>query len=441
MATKKWIAIPLILLLVLMSACTPPTVSEPSSTTAPANSVSQTQPAGTTAVKNVRLGAVYPLTGNAAKTGTEHIAAMQLAVDIINGEFDIDLPFARKAGLPDLGGAKVELIAADHQASPEVGLSETERLITQEGVHLVMGCHYSSVAKTATNAAERLGIPFVIPDSTSTDLTERGFEWVFRTGPHDGTFVADTFKYLDEINASLNAGIKTFAMVSEDTEFGALLAKRVEAAYKSYGYEMVESIVYPANSTSLSAEVIKLKKANPDAVIMASYTSDTILFIKTFAEQGFLPKAIVGQRAGFIAPELFTALGDLTEGLATTNVWSLDLSLANPLIAEVNEMFKKRTGVDFTGDYARSFTGVFVVADALNRAGSLEPEAIRKALIETDIKNEGQLIVPWEGVKFDEKGQNIYASGIVTQVIGGTYQTVWPTANKAKDPVVPMPGW
>ena len=101
------------------------------------------------------------------------------------------------------------------------------------------------------------------------------------------------------------------------------------------------------------------------------------------------------------------------------------------------------SGVDFTGDYARAFTAVFVIADALDRAGSVEPEAIRQALRETDIVNDEdfQLILPWEGVKFDEKGQNIYATGIVTQFIDGQYQTVWPEANKAIDPVVPLTGW
>ena len=427
-----------------VTACSDTSTDDTS--TGNSNQTGDSQPSddGTsTAVDTVKLGAIYPLTGSAAKTGKEYIDAVQLAVDIINGSYDLDLPFAQEEGIPGLGGAKIELITADHQASPELGLSETERLITNEGVHLVMGAHYSSVAKTASNAAERLGIPFVIPDATSPDLTERGFEWVFRTGPHDKTFVSDTFSYLQMLNDEYDAGIKTVAMVAEDTEFGALLAQATEEMYADYGFELVENITYPANATNVTSEVIKLKEANADALIMASYTSDAILFIKTFAEQNYVPKAIVGQRAGFIAPELFDALGDLCEGLATTNIFSLDLANSNPMIAEVNELYKERSGVDFTGDYARAFTAVFVIADALDRAGSVEPEAIRQALRETDIVNDEdfQLILPWEGVKFDEKGQNIYATGIVTQFIDGQYQTVWPEANKAIDPVVPLTGW
>ncbi len=390
----------------------------------------------------VKIGAIYPMTGNAAKTGEEHIKAIELAIDIVNNKTDINLPFADTEGIQADNGVtyKLQLEVGDHQASPEIGVSEAERLITNVGCNILMGCHYSSVAKTASNTAERMGIPFVIPDSTSPDLTERGFEMVFRTGPTDDTFVSDTFKFLQSLNEQ-GADIKTVAMVAEDTEFGALLAQRVESQYQDFGFELVESITYPANSTSVSAEVMKLVQADPDALIMASYTSDTILFINEFADKGFFPQAIVGQRAGFIAPELFEALGGKTETLTTTNVWSLDLANSIPVIEDANNMLKEQKGIEFTGDYARSFTAIFAIADALKRTASLEPADIQAALRETNIKNDGNMIVPWEGIEFDEKGQNKYATGIVTQVFDGSYQTVWPDDFRSEQPVFPVAGW
>jgi branched-chain amino acid transport system substrate-binding protein len=406
------------------------------------NTQGDTNTDGTKVADTVKIGLIYPLTGPAAKTGKEYVAAYELARDIINEKYDLDLPFAQTEGLPNLNGAKIEFVVADHKGQPELGLSETERLITQDKVVAVMGAHYSSVTKTASNAAERLQIPFLCPDSTSKGLTERGFKWFFRTGPHDGVFVTDTYKFMDELNVNNNAGIKTIAIVTEDTEFGMLLAKEQVEQAADYGYEIVQNITYPANSTNLTSEVIKLKEANPDVVVMASYTSDAILFLKTFEEQNFNPKAIIGQRAGFIAPELFEALGSTADYIYTTNVWALDLAKTNPVIEEVNNLFKERTGVDLTGDYARAFTGIFTMADAINRAGKTDPQAIQTALLETDIKNDGGLIVPWEGIKFDqETHQNIYSSGIITQAIDGFYQTVYPTANKAVEAIYPMPEW
>ena len=80
------------------------------------------------------------------------------------------------------------------------------------------------------------------------------------------------------------------------------------------------------------------------------------------------------------------------------------------------------------------------MADAINRAGSTEPEAIRKALAATDIPA-GKLIMPWKGVKFDETGQNVFGAGILVQIIDGKYHTVWPFNVAAREIVWPMPTW
>jgi branched-chain amino acid transport system substrate-binding protein len=81
-----------------------------------------------------------------------------------------------------------------------------------------------------------------------------------------------------------------------------------------------------------------------------------------------------------------------------------------------------------------------VMADAINRAGSTEPEAIRKALAATDIPG-SKLIMPWKGVKFDATGQNTLGQGILVQIVDGKYNTVWPFAMAAREVVWPMPKW
>ena len=95
------------------------------------------------AADEVRIGAIYPMTGPGAFTGAEMTDAITLAVDIINGEYDLDLPLARTEGLPDLKGAKIKVIFADHQGKPDIGQAEAERMITTEKVAALMGCYYS----------------------------------------------------------------------------------------------------------------------------------------------------------------------------------------------------------------------------------------------------------------------------------------------------------
>jgi branched-chain amino acid transport system substrate-binding protein len=133
----------------------------------------------------VKIGVVFPLSGNAASAGNAARAAVELGAEIVNTAHpDLKpLPLAEGAGLPNLGGAKIELVVADHQGDPSVGQQQTLRLITQEKVTAILGAYQSNVSFTATAVAERYGIPFVVGDSVAANITGRGYKWVFRVTP------------------------------------------------------------------------------------------------------------------------------------------------------------------------------------------------------------------------------------------------------------------
>jgi branched-chain amino acid transport system substrate-binding protein len=124
------------------------------------------------AQQEVKIGVIYPLTGPGAAVGSELRSALELAADIINnGSPGItDLPFSAGKGLPNLKGAKIKLVFADHQANPQTGASEAERLITQEKVVAIVGAYNSAVTATASQVAERAGVPFLNPESSSASL-------------------------------------------------------------------------------------------------------------------------------------------------------------------------------------------------------------------------------------------------------------------------------
>lgn len=112
-----------------------------------------------------------------------------------------------------------------------------------------------------------------------------------------------------------------------------------------------------------------------------------------------------------------------------------------PLVKQINDLFKQKYGVNLSGYIPHSFTALMVVADAINRAGSTEPEKIRLALKATNYPGSA-LIMPWEGVKFDEKtNQNTYGTNVVLQIQGGKYYTVWPFEHATRDIIWPIPGW
>ncbi len=389
----------------------------------------------------IRIGVIFPLTGPAASTGQVLLEGVRLAADIVNTKNNLNMPLAKTIGLPNLKGAKIKIIPGDHQGKPEIGMAEAERLITQEKVVAIIGCYNSGITATASQAAERYGIPFVNDSSTSPSLTERGFKWFFRTTPNDDLLSENFFHFLNDMKKKKKINANPIALFNENTLFGTDSRKYQEKYAAKYGYPISGVVLYPAKSTQLTSEIQKLKSYNPRIVMQTSYIADAILSMKGYKELNFAPDAILANNAGFIDPEFTKSLGKDANFILSREVWAKDLALKKPMIKTIADMFQKRTGKSMDGSSSRAFTATIVLADAINRAKSTEPAKIRQALLETNMKAD-QLIMPWDGVKFDAKtGQNMQGKGIIVQVQNGEYYTVWPFNLATKDVVWPFPKW
>jgi branched-chain amino acid transport system substrate-binding protein len=387
----------------------------------------------------VRIGAIYPLTGNAASAGSSAKDAVELGVEIVNNAHpDLKgIPLADTAGLPNLGGAKIELVNVDHQGNPQVGQTQTLRLITQEKVVAMLGAYHSSVALVATAIAERQGIPFLVGDSVALNITQRGFKWIFRSGPIAPDFANAYTQFLTELKAS-GKKIDSLAIVNENTDYGTSVAASIVEAAKRSNIVLAAQIPYNANSSDVSAQVLQLKEKNPDAVIFISYTADTILYFKTMQNLDYLPPIIIGDDAGFSDPAFIPNVGQLAQGAVNRSAWDIGKPGSNTY--KINEMFKAKYGRDMDDTSARWMQGFLTLAEAINRAGSTEPEKIQKALRETDLKPE-QLMIGYRGVKFDETGQNTLSATYLIQLQGKEYKSVWPADRATATLQWPMKGW
>lgn len=392
----------------------------------------------------VKIGVIYPLSGSLASSGEEMKRGILLAVEVINDQHDLDLPLARSEGIGSLGGSRVEVVFGDSQGDPTVGGSEAERLIEEEAVVALLGAYQSSVTAAASEVAEAEGRPFLTAASTAPSLTERGFNWFFRTTPDEDVFVQNFYQFLADVRERLpseeNETLK-LAIVFEDSIWGEEFGDLAKRYAEDRGFEIVADVSYSTEDLDLTDEVLRLRKADPDVVMQASYTEDAILFIQTYRAMNFTPKAILADDAGFSDPEFLKILGEDGDHILTRATWSLDLAETKPLAENVSILFEERYGEEMDEESARAFTATIVLADAICRAGSLDPEAIRKALLETNL-SEDEIIMPWEGVEFDqETHQNIRGMGIICQIIGQDYRTVWPFDLASMDLVWPMPGW
>ncbi len=396
---------------------------------------------GAFAQQTVKIGAIYPLSGNAASTGVHTKAAFETALDIINNGNPAlgNLPLTKNAGLKGLGGAKVEVVWADNQGSPAVGQNQALRLITEEKVVALSGAYQSGITLTASAIAEKYGIPFLSGESVAANLTERGFKWFFRTTPVAGDFAKIYLDFLKDIKAS-GQKVDNVALVHENTEYGTSVANVITALFKDNGLPIAQDIAYSANTTDVQSQVLQLKDKKPDVVIMISYTSDAILYAKTFQALDYKPPMMIADNAGFSDPSTLKTVGKSIQGIFNRSSFAIGPPGSPTFL--INELYKKKSGGDDMDDtVARQMQGFFILVDAIDRAGSTEPAKIQAALKTTDLKPD-QLIMGYKGVKFDDKGQNILAAGLVIQLQdGANYVPVWPKDKAKVAPGFPYKGW
>jgi branched-chain amino acid transport system substrate-binding protein len=390
--------------------------------------------------KVVKIGAIFPMSGGTASIGAHAKHAIEVALDIINNAHPElgNLPLAKNAGLAGLGGAKVEVVFADNQGSPATGQNQALRLITEEKVVALLGAYQSGITLTSSAIAEKYGIPYLTPESVAANLTERGFKWFFRTTPIAPDFVRIYDQFLTDMKAA-GAKTDTIALVHDNTEYGTSVANTIAAGFKEKGRTIAVDVAYPVNATDVQAQVLQLKEKKPDVVLMISYTSDAILFAKTMQSLDYKPPLLLADDAGYSDPSFIKAVGKISQGVFNRSSWAV--GPAGSPSAIIADMYKKKSGEEMDDTVGREMQGFFVLVDAINRAGSTDPAKIQAALKATDLKPE-QLIMGYNGVKFDEKGQNVLASAYIIQLQDGeNYFSVWPKANAEKAPVLPYKGW
>ncbi len=415
-------------------------------------------PTGALAVEEIKIGVIYPLTGGAAAAGRELRAGAELAAEIANNVMpDLPMTMAQNSGIKSLGGAKIKLIFKDHEGNPTLGADLAKKLILDDKVDGILGCYFSSVTKTVSAVCEQYGIPMINGSSTSPSLTKRGFKWFWRTTPDDTWFTKDLFELLVGLTEGKVKGvaavpkeeIMNLASACEKTEWGSHVSGLIEEFAKEYGFNLKKSLLYAAKSADLSSEVRSLKASRADVMLFASYTSDAILMVKTLQAQKAHPKIIWGQDAGFEKPEFRETLGNDIVGILTRTVFLPKLVETKKLAGQVNALYKKMTGNDLGGASARAFTGLQTWVAILEKAGSTKPAAIQAAANSISIPGK-ELVVPWQGIKFstkgDELGQNILGSGLIGQYQKGKdgkvgLEIIYPFDVSSADMIFPFAGF
>ena len=386
-------------------------------------------------VDEIRVGIVVPLSGIGATVGTQMKTGATIAMDEINA----------KGGIKALGGAKLRLIAGDSQAKPDVGASETERLIQRENVHVLIGSYQSAVTIVTTEVAERYKTPWVVLASVSDRITGRGFKYTFRPCNLASYDANEQLQAIKTLTQEFGKGPKTYGLLVEGTEWGKSHAENVRKIAKGMDYDLVLDEAYPPGQADFSSQILKIRSKKPDFLIVAMYTPDHILFNKQQMEQKLdLPFGLHSVGSGAEDPAFYAATPPkAVEYMFVQEDFQIDITDVAKWTEPINKRTKEMLGYDLNAYVAQGYSNAYVIADALERAGSADRDKIREALAKTNITSGPALITGYQKIAFDATGQNVDSHGVISQNLKGKRSTVWPVANRPPGfkPVWPIPAW
>ncbi|HEU5190353.1 MAG TPA: ABC transporter substrate-binding protein [Methylomirabilota bacterium] len=401
------------------------------------------------APKEVLIGVLLPLTGNFASLGQQYLWANQTVEDIVNNDYaDLNVPLGPGKGFPGLGGATLKLVVRDDQSRGDLARTLVEQLITVNKVHWVDGEGTSGNTSIIQPVVEGYGIPLSCHACASPTLTEKGFKWFWRTGPHDRVMVDSVFRFLQEWPK--NGGptdLKTVAVFTCDNLFCQDNHKiALEHAAKA-GFKVVADLTTKTGATTLASEVQRLQSANPDILFFVQYPAESAVFQADAKRAGWMPRVIATSN-GCYSDQTWLEAQKKTNGGAGwlgRDPTAIDLASKKPSWKKVNEIYKKYSRGQDMGELAmRQVTGMLWVADTINRAKSVEPAVLAKAAADTNTPPD-QMIIDYKGIRFDKTNQNELATGVVTQIgWDGEKHTIWPwdlAKQAGYTPVYPSPTW
>jgi branched-chain amino acid transport system substrate-binding protein len=398
--------------------------------------------------KEVKIGVIFDLSGPLAAGGSvASNLGTKYAIDIVNENGGIE-------------GYKIKPVYTDSQSKVDVSINESERLLNQENVDLIMGLFSSAqcvpMAQKVDAAKEFMWMNVCV---ASAVLKNKNFSYVFRPQVHSDQFGAASCTFLKEQSkARLGKEPKDLkvAIIYEDGPYGAGVAAGNESACKEYGIQIVLKEGYSATAPDLSPLVTKLRRARADVILHTGYNPDITLFLRQAREQNLKWAALIGHGAGYGQfDKLYSTFKDDANYIFNVDPVAaqlLDPKSLKPGLGDLTKEMVKRYKAETKADQVPTHvsmgfnqTWIFlndVLPRAIKKYGGIDPEALRKAALDTDIPEGGT--IQGYGVKFfppgsPMAGQNERSSPAVMQYIGNETAVVWPTAIKTNDAVLPLP--
>lgn len=373
--------------------------------------------AGSGAMADVTFGALYPFSGDLALLGEESFRGLELAVEEINANGGVQ-------------GETIQLARGDAVDNNQA-IGEARRLISREGVVAIFGTYSSARSIAASQVAELGGIPYFELGAVADEVTDRGFEYLYRTNPTAedmGRLIIEMI--VEEVAPGLGLEPEelTIGIIHEDSSYGTSVAGHQERYAEEHGLNVVTTLPYPASTVDMSSLVLDLRERGVDIVLQTSYQNDSVLFLQQANEAGFQPAAIIGGGGGYSMQPTADAVGhDIIDGVLNADFTQYLVNTEfTPGLDEFVAAYQEKYGsMPRSGHSLNNYVGAKAILEALDTADGFSPETIIATVEEIDIP-EGETAAGY-GVRFGENNQNERASMMGLQWQDGQLVTVYPS--------------
>ncbi|MDJ0713600.1 MAG: amino acid ABC transporter substrate-binding protein [Prochloraceae cyanobacterium] len=374
-------------------------------------------------VQTIRLGAAVSETGKFAREGKDTRQGYNLWRDWVNEEY---------------GGIKVgdrryqvEIVYYDDEGKPDTTARLVEKLITEDKVNFLLAPYSSGLTKSASAISEKYGAIMVSGGAAADSLFTRGFKNLFSISPPASNYTESTLKALSE------AGAKTVVIAYEDTPFPTNVAEGAKKWAQKYGMKLLATESYPKDVADVSAIMSKFKALNPDVFVGGGHFNDALLFVRSAKELNFNPKAMV-ITVGPSNPKFVSEIGADANYIFGPTKWERTMKYKGKYFGTTSEYadrYQAKWGEAPPYQAAGATAGALVLHLAIEKAGSLEPDAVRQAMGELNV------VTFYGPINFDETGKNTAKPMGSIQIQNGKIQLVAPKDTAVTQNIYPATKW
>ncbi|HYD71210.1 ABC transporter substrate-binding protein [Azospirillum sp.] len=372
--------------------------------------------------QTVRIGVVQPMSGSLASYGQESQPVLQYMVDRINAE----------GGIRSMGGAKLQLVLADDAGKPALTAAEGRRLMAEEKVPLVVGSLFTNHLMALSPVADEHKVPTLSIYGAASQSP-----YIFALGlPYDRGYAQSMVDFIRWLDKEKGVPVKRVVTAYSNYEGAQQINKHITARLQQYGYEVVGDVPLDMKANDLIPAMLKIRSYKPDVVVGLKLRPEAVKLHRARHDLKALDGIFVeatGSADGAFWNELSD---DIARQVLAKNFFALSLYAPTDRLPAARDL---ASAMDQSGKLPDRFgqiavsaaQAILVVRNALEAAGSIDPEKLRAAIAAVNLPfGNPDMVFPRQGgVSFGEDRLTKHGETLVVQwAPNKTNEVVYPPA-------------